>query len=410
MIPLIITIIFLAAWHGLTPVSGIGKKLMLLFFNISILLYFINLFTLLTLFILLFMIYIFGKLLHPDWSGEKTPLHRFILFSALLLPLFFLGSVKYEWFQKLTGLYTSQQFRYYRINFFEDIGLSYLVFKSIHWTVDCYRGKINRFHTADFLNYFLFFPVFLSGPMDRYGNFTRWLEHKSARAKKALFLSGLYRIFTGSIKSFLLAVLFQKYALDYETVTYTTSPVVKLLTSSLAYSFYIYFNFAGYSDIAIGTAALLGFKVPENFKNPYLATNLSDFWKRWHITLSSIAFEYIFIPFVKTVSERTRLPRLPATIAGYFLVFIVIGAWHGDGINFIWWGLWHGAGLAVYRIWFELVYVDNKRTKFFFNGNRPGKFTNTIAVLITFLYVSLGWILFHYKPDKLAVIAGKLGF
>ena len=402
MIALILVILFLALWHGLAP-SSVSKKLLLLVFNISILFYFLNIFTLLTIIPLLIMIYIFGVFLHPDWSGPKTPMHRMVLFTALLLPLLFLGSVKYEWFQKLTGIYSRQQFRYYRINFFENLGLSYLVFKSIHWTVDRYRGKINRIHIADFLNYFLFFPVFFSGPMDRFENFSRWLEHRSARAKNVLFLSGLYRILTGSVKSFLLAVLFQKFALDYETFVFTDKIWLKLAANSIAYSFYIYLNFSGYSDIAIGTGALFGFKIPENFKNPYLAKNLSEFWKRWHITLSSIAFEYIFIPFVKTTSEKTRLPRLAVTIGGYFLVFLVIGAWHGDTVNFIWWGLWHGAGLAVYRIWYELAYYNRGATH---NNHLVMK---TVSTTITFMYVSFGWLLFHYTPVQLGIIFQKLG-
>jgi D-alanyl-lipoteichoic acid acyltransferase DltB (MBOAT superfamily) len=142
------------------------------------------------------------------------------------------------------------------------------------------------------------------------------------------------------------------YATDYSVFPVSIPPLMALFMSLICYSFYIYLDFSGYSDIAIGTAYLIGIKTPENFNNPYRSQNLSEFWKRWHITFSSFLQLYVFKPFIQLFN--ILLPskhRLLITILSYLATFVICGLWHGATINFVYWGLWHGVGLSINKIW-----------------------------------------------------------
>ncbi len=150
----------------------------------------------------------------------------------------------------------------------------------------------------------------------------------------------------------------------------------------LAYAAKIYFDFSGYSDIAIGLAGLLGVRIPENFERPYWAQNISQFWRRWHMSLSSWIRDYVFIPLGG--SKRGRL----ATSLNLFLAMAIAGLWHGAAWTFVLWGLWHGAGLAIHRIWSAAV-VPRVAA---FRSETLGVHAASIAV--TFLFVCLGWVLF----------------
>jgi alginate O-acetyltransferase complex protein AlgI len=146
-----------------------------------------------------------------------------------------------------------------------------------------------------------------------------------------------------------------------------------------AYTAKIYFDFTGYSDIAIGLAALMGFSILENFDHPYSARNISEFWRRWHISLSSWIRDYIFIPIGGSREGRVR------TFANLTAVMAVAGLWHGAAWHFVGWGLWHGAGLAVHRVW--------ESTRF---GIRAASNIGArrLSPVVTFFFVAFGWVLF----------------
>ncbi len=282
------------------------------------------------------------------------------------------------------------------------IGLSYIFFKLVHVLVDSYRGILPGLSPVAFLNYLFFFPTFLSGPIDRYQNFSHWLKQQSFRNQRLLSRAAFFRIFEGVVKKFILVPLLIPYAKDFGQVHVGDLFWVNIAVSLFAYSFYLYFDFSGYSDLAIGIAMMLGFKVPENFNAPYLAGNIGEFWKRWHISLSSILKEYIFLPLVRFISKHfARVPRLAGTVFGYLTTFLICGLWHGNGLNFALWGLWHGLGLSIHKIWSQTA-MSRKLQQM--NGKAARVTFMAISIGVTFCYVSLGWLFFNYSVPQIREI------
>ena len=164
-----------------------------------------------------------------------------------------------------------------------------------------------------------------------------------------------------------------------------------VISAALLYSLYIYIDFSGYCDMAIGMAYMMGIRTPENFNNPYFSTNISEFWKRWHITFSTFLKIYVFKPVITLLN---RLPiarwRMLVSVTAYLVTFLVCGLWHGSTVNFVLWGLWHGIGLSVYKIF------TYKKTA------KPLTLPRKIAGIGgTFLFVTVGWIFFNYPIDNL---------
>lgn len=285
----------------------------------------------------------------------------------------------------------------------QKLGISYILFRYVHWLVESYRQTISRSDLLTFLNYIFFFPNYLAGPIDTYKNFHYWIGNTRFKYHRSLFFAGISRIFIGAVKTLLIVPLVIDYALDYSILMPEFSPFTALMLSLLAYSAYIYFDFSGYSDIAIGTAYLIGIRTPENFNNPYFSGNLSVFWKRWHITFSNFLFAYVFKPSLALLNRLfPRFPRITVTISGYMITFFVCGLWHGETINFVYWGLWHGIGLAIGKAW--QLYVP-----------LPEKFKSSLAykggsILLTFIFVSFGWMFFNYSGNDLSYIISTIIF
>ncbi len=282
------------------------------------------------------------------------------------------------------------------------IGLSYIFFKLVHVLVDSYRGVLPELNPVTFLNYLFFFPTFLSGPIDRYQNFSHWLKQQSFRNQGLLARAAFFRIFEGVVKKFILVPLLIPYAKDFGQVHISDFFWINMAVSLFAYSFYLYFDFSGYSDLAIGIAMMLGFKVPENFNAPYLAGDIGEFWKRWHISLSSVLKEYIFLPLVRLISKHfARVPRLAGTVFGYLTTFLLCGLWHGNGLNFVFWGLWHGLGLSVHKLWSQTALSRELQPM---NGKVARVVFTVLSVGATFCYVSLGWLFFNYSVPQIREI------
>ena len=231
------------------------------------------------------------------------------------------------------------------------IGLSYILFRYVHFLVESYKGSITKSNFLTFLNYIFFFPTILAGPIDTYNNFQYWVNNERIKYKRTLFFAGITRIFIGAFKTIVLVPMVITYATNYESLIPYFPPGIALLVSLFAYSIYIFLDFSGYSDIAIGSSYLLGIKMPENFNNPYISQNLSEFWKRWHMTFSNFLTLYVFKPslvlFNKIINPKYRML---VTILSYLVTFIICGLWHGNQINFVYWGLWHGVGLSINKL------------------------------------------------------------
>lgn len=311
---------------------------------------------------------------------------------------FFIGTI--------VAIFIIKNYNITEIKLLSGIGLSYILFRLIHFLIDSANNKILEYNFLSFLNYIVFFPTFIAGPIDEYNNFNYWIKQKRNSYKLILLKAGGFRLLLGIIKKFFLVPIIINYSLDFSLLGENLIWQENLFISLLLYSLYILFDFSGYSDIAIGTAYLIGIKTPENFDNPYFSKSLSVFWKKWHMTFSNFLFKYIFKPLVVNLSKYfKKSPRLLITFIGYILTFIICGIWHGSTLNFLYWGLWHGVGLILFKIWNIYVYkkhIEKIKIKII------QKTYNIFAIAITFIFVTFGWFFFNYQTNDISLITSNL--
>lgn len=223
------------------------------------------------------------------------------------------------------------------------LGISYFTFKFLHYIIEARRGTLPPHDWWDFLTYASLFSIFAAGPIERFHGLQPQLA--SPRFSSDDFVEGLQRIFFGLVKKILLADLLLVLILD-EVEVARESPPTAALHAQFAYLWgrflYIYFDFSAYSDIAIGTSRLFGLRIMENFDWPLLRKNLSEFWRAWHISLSSWCRDYVYFP----VLGSTRNPKVAV-----YASMLVLGYWHGANPIWICWGAWHASGLAVWQLW-----------------------------------------------------------
>lgn len=270
------------------------------------------------------------------------------------------------------------------------IGISFFTFQSLTYTVDVYRKvhkPLNRL--TDYLLYILMFPQLIAGPIVRFNSVADDITDRHANETIENKLLGIYRFVIGLSKKVLIANVLG------EQVDYIYSLPIEQVNASLAwiaviaYSFQIYFDFSGYSDMAIGLGKIIGFKFPENFDNPYISQNISEFWRRWHITLGQFMKYYLYIPLGgNRVNSNARL------YLNLSIVFLLSGLWHGASWNFVIWGAWHGMFLVLDRIF--LIKLLGK----------AGKFTR---VFLTYVVVLIGWVFFRIEDfDQAINYIGKM--
>lgn len=262
------------------------------------------------------------------------------------------------------------------------LGISFFTFEFIHYLVDLYRGGKPIRSFVDFALFPAFFPTQIAGPVKRYQDFILQLEALPAWNRDK-FQKGLALIVRGMFKKVVLAdslavTAGMGFGNAYELGT------VSAWVAVLAFAFQIYFDFSGYTDIGRGSAQLMGFSVPENFNLPYLATSISEFWRRWHITLSQWLRDYLFIPLGGSRGTRGQ------TYRNLFITMTLGGLWHGAAWTFVIWGMYHGICLILhreFRRWSERSATLNR-----LKGQPVGRL---LAVLFTFILVCVGWVLFR---------------
>jgi len=261
------------------------------------------------------------------------------------------------------------------------IGISFYTFESITYVVDVYR-KVHK-PLSSFLNYqlyILFFPKLIAGPVVRYHDMADQLEHRNSANEFDNRLTGFYRFSIGLAKKMILANQLGAQADYIFAQDYSTLGSYAAWFGILAYTFQIYFDFSGYSDMAIGLARMIGFKLPENFNNPYIAQSITEFWRRWHMTLGAWMKNYLYIPLGGNRGSKKR------TYLNLWLVFLASGFWHGASWGFIFWGAYHGLFLVAERLFLNRIM-------------KPlGSF---FRMLITFLCITIGWIFF--RADSLTL-------
>ena len=253
------------------------------------------------------------------------------------------------------------------------IGISFYTFETITYVVDVYR-RVHKPLTKfwDYQLYIILFPKLIAGPIIRYHELADQLSDRPNNIDDKLL--GFYRFSIGLGKKVLIAnqmgvVADMVFGCNYEELDTLTAWV-----GSLAYTFQIYFDFSGYSDMAIGLARMMGFSFPENFNNPYVSQSVTEFWRRWHMTLGSWMKNYLYIPLGGNKVSKQRL------YLNLWLVFLASGLWHGASWSFVFWGAFHGFFLVIERAFFGKVL------------DKMGKFW---SVLITFFIVNIGWIFFR---------------
>lgn len=269
------------------------------------------------------------------------------------------------------------------------VGISFYTFQSISYVVDVYKRRITPTRSwFDYVFFLSFFPALVAGPIVRADYFLPQLK-KNVQPTSDMIWTGLWLVIIGIIKKALIA----DYIAQYNDLIFDNPGIytgLQTLMGVLGYTMQIYCDFSGYSDMAIGLALIMGFKLGINFDSPYQSRNLTDFWRRWHISLSSWLRDYVYIPLG---GNRKGVFR---TYLNNFLTMLIGGLWHGAAWKFIFWGAMHGAGLAVHKACKPILkrIPDNFFTTFFF-------------WLLTFVYVSFLWVFFRAASfeDSILIIS-----
>lgn len=331
------------------------------------------------------------------------------------------------------------------------IGFSYVAFRLISTLRDKQTGQLPIMSLREFVTYTLFFPAYIAGPIDRAERFVpdlhesgnvkslwqvawdRWQartinrEQETENSKpsttneknhasrithhdfhpSSFIFHPFYRILIGMFKKFViadsLALGMSLTAVNVQQANSTIGVWVLLY----GYALRLFFDFSGYTDIAIGIGMLLGITLPENFKRPYLKTNITTFWQSWHITLSNWVRFYVFSPLSRSLLRRKPRPSTDLILfISHMTTMIIIGLWHGITINFFIWGLWHGLALFIHKMWSD-------RTRKWYRGlkDKPWQLRTWTAVtwFLTFNYVALGWVWFMMPTVQLSLLTfGKL--
>lgn len=283
------------------------------------------------------------------------------------------------------------------------LGYSYTAFRLIHTLRDRQTGKLPALNLREYLTFLLFFPAYTAGPIDRAERFVkdlRAVETTTPLFTSARLTEGATRIFVGIFKKFIIADSIALFALNAVNATQANSSAGTWFLL-YGYAFRLFFDFSGYSDIAIGIGRLYGISLPENFNRPYLRSSITAFWQSWHMSLSNWARLYIFVPFSRWVIQRSwKPPSDVIVLMAQLATMITIGLWHGITLNFLIWGLWHGVGL-----WVHKIYTD--RTREFYQSMQEHPILNRIVtfggVMLTFHFVLLGWVWFALPTTELSL-------
>lgn len=312
--------------------------------------------------------FIWGRLIE-DYRGKGNS--RIFLLCSIVINLFLLGFFKYADFllQTVNSIFgTTLPLMHLPL----PIGISFYTFQTMSYVIDVYRGDVKaQRNILQFGVYVTMFPQLIAGPILKYHQVEKYLKDRRVDLEEISY--GARRFVTGLAKKVLLA---NQLGLLWTQISSTETAQMSVLMAWLgvvAFAFQIYFDFSGYSDMAIGLGAILGFHFPENFNYPYLADSVTNFWRRWHISLSTWFKEYVYIPLG---GNRKGLAR---QIFNILLVWMLTGIWHGAGWNFLFWGLW----FAVFLI-LEKLFLGE------FLANSPGVFGR----IYTLAVVLIGWVFF----------------
>lgn len=330
--------------------------------------------------------YIMGRSIS---HARQLRTRKLLLTLAIVGDVLFLGYYKYADFliSNVNALF-SAQIDLLRLAL--PLGISFFTFTQIAYLVDAYRGTAKEYSIVNYVLFVTFYPHLIAGPI---------LHHKEMmpqfdRARSKIIIPGnvargLFIFCIGLFKKVVIADTLAPIATQGFDVS-TNLSLVEGWTTSLAYTMQLYFDFSGYSDMAIGIALLFNIKLPINFNSPYKAVSIQDFWRRWHMTLSRFLRDYIYIPLGGNRKGHFR------TYFNLVATFVIGGIWHGAGWTFIAWGLLHGIAQVIQRLWKKTGIV----------------LPHWVAWFITFMFINFSWVFFRAKDwdDALKVLRGMFNF
>lgn len=326
---------------------------------------------------------VLGLMCLVTWAAARTPKGHIwgIGFALLALAYFKYTNFFLDSLGKLFGL------PHTTVRLLLPLGISFYTFSAISYLADVHRGKQAPGNLLDVSLYLSFFPKLTSGPIQRWGDFSQQLN-RPRKIGWSSFCPGVQIFAFGLFKKIVLADRLSVFVNQVYGTPQVFSGMTVLL-AVLAYSLQIYFDFSGYSDMAIGVARMLDVNLPRNFNLPYLSHNVTEFWKRWHITLSSWLQDYLYIPLG---GSRKGKPRAYLNLV---LTMVIGGLWHGASWNYVIWGLLNGLALVIHKLF----------------SSRKGEkhdhfFTGILSILATFCFVSFSWIFFRAETlsDAMTVI------
>ena len=309
---------------------------------------------------------------------EKTGLKKLYCGLAITISLGLLVYYKYANFlidniNALIGLFGANAIRMAKVLL--PIGISFFTFQSITYVIDTYRGNNEPMKKlSDYIVYIMMFPQLIAGPIVRYCDIEGEIRHREYSPSECLH--GFYRFVIGLSKKVLIADV-----IGIQVDKLLAGDIAGMGTATAwitiaAYTMQLYFDFAGYSDMAIGLGKIMGFHFPENFDNPYNSASITEFWRRWHMTLGSFMRNYLYIPLG---GNRCSKPRMYFNL---WVVFLLSGLWHGASWNFVVWGAYHGFWLVLERMGLKKFYE---------------KIGKVPSVIITFIIAMVGWAIFRIE-------------
>lgn len=318
------------------------------------------------------------------YRGKKIT--KLFIALSVVINLGLLAAFKYSGFfiSTLNGIF---RLSLHVPTFSLPIGISFYTFQTMSYSLDVYKGDVKA--QKSFINFLMFvslFPQLIAGPIVRYSDIDTQIDHRTVTIDG--FAKGMTRFMAGLGKKVLIANYAGSLA-ESLLANVDNAAVMSVWVGVLFYAFQIYFDFSGYSDMAIGLGHMFGFNYPENFKYPYISTSITDFWRRWHITLSSFFRDYVYIPLG---GNRVSLPR---QILNLFIVWGLTGLWHGASWNFVIWGLYYFVFLCLEKFVFK-------------------KFLDKIPKVIRWVYsmfvVLIGWMIFYFEDFSAMKSAFSVAF
>jgi alginate O-acetyltransferase complex protein AlgI len=320
--------------------------------------------------------------------GNHIYVRKFYLTVGIIFNVGLLGYFKYYDFF-ITNVNAVLETHLKLLHLTLPLAISFYTFQQIAYLVDSYKQETKEYTFFNYALFVAFFPQLIAGPIVHHGEMMPQFKDKQNRFwNHKNFSLGIYVFSIGLFKKLMIADTFAVWANkgfdQVETLTFFDAWI-----ASFSYTFQLYFDFSGYSDMAIGAALLFNIRLPINFNSPYKALTIQDFWRRWHITLSSFLTRYVYFPLGGSRKGRVR------TYINILIIFIVSGIWHGAGFTFILWGFLHGLASVIYRAWTKIGF----------------RLPKLLAWVITFNFVNITWVFFRARSfeDAIKVFKGMFG-